>query len=78
MSEFTYKNISDRDLTLIEVGQCKAGETIKSAVRIENPNFELVEAGEQTAPVANAAPAPTAPAPEVAPSAKIELPKQEA
>lgn len=38
----TYKNISDKDLMLPNIGIVKAGENIKTSVEISNKNFELV------------------------------------
>jgi hypothetical protein len=38
----TYKNISDKDLMLPNIGVVKAGENIDTEKEISNKNFELV------------------------------------
>lgn len=40
--KYTYRNTSTNDLTIIGVGFCKAGDTIKVNEPIDNPNFELI------------------------------------
>ena len=37
-----YKNITDQDLTLPEIGEVKAGEVIETEKEINNQNFEIV------------------------------------
>lgn len=41
--QFTYRNTSSVDQTLIDVGVIKAGKTIDVDEPIFNPNFELVK-----------------------------------
>lgn len=54
----TYKNKTDQDLVIPNIGICKAGETIESPIKIENPNFEEVD----SQPQQPATPAPVTPA----------------
>jgi hypothetical protein len=56
-----YKNITDQDQVIANVGMCKAGETIETDEVIENSNFKLATA---TPPQQ---PAPQAPAPSTSP-----------
>lgn len=42
MNKKTYKNISDKDLMLPNIGFVKAGEKIDTMIEISNKNFELV------------------------------------
>ena len=38
-----YKNISDKDLALPNIGIVKAGKVIESEIEINNVNFELIK-----------------------------------
>ncbi len=42
MSKYHYKNSTDTDIAIINIGIVKAGATLDSDVLIENPNLELV------------------------------------
>ena len=63
-----YRNKTDMDLIVLG-RMVKGGETIESAIKIENVNFEEVSDA-PAAPVVPAA-APTPPAPQVAPAAPV-------
>ncbi len=39
------KNISNKDLSIPEVGICKAGETVRVPDSFNNPNFEVAKSG---------------------------------
>lgn len=42
MAKYKYKNISDQELVIMNVGVVKAGEIIEVDFPIENPNLQLV------------------------------------
>lgn len=41
--KYRYKNISEHELILVNVGEIKAGAVVESDVEINNPNLELLE-----------------------------------
>jgi len=48
MAKFKYKNVTDNELTIPNVGVVKAGEFITTDEPIENPNLELEVKEEKT------------------------------
>lgn len=39
---YTYKNVSDEDLSIVGVGLVASGKTIRTTVQLENPQLRLV------------------------------------
>lgn len=45
MARFTYRNKTDKKLTVMNVGEVEPGKTIESDQPISNPNLVLVDGG---------------------------------
>ena len=48
MTTKVVKNITEQDLTIVDVGVVKAGETVTVQDDFNNPNFETVSAKKET------------------------------